>query len=248
MLSQISSTQQASGLDQARPEEKNCSMPVTIRMIEAAVQQSNGILQERLSFHGFEQHLLILVAVIEVVVKQPAIVEFCLNDATGRIRAKYYVTEKPPKVLEELAAGSYVSVFGTVRTAPSLHFAVAGMHKVTSADTVSYHMVESAHAILKLKKLRSQPPKVTAAPLVAQAITPATPKLQPMAVRLEGEALRNAVLAALRGGSGPEGVALETIVNATRPTPRSAVCQVLEQLQEEGDIFTTIDDTHFQCV
>jgi len=244
-MSQISSTQQASGFDPARPEEKHSSLPATIRMIEAAVQQSDGQLQAGLRFHGFEFEMVLLVAVIEVMVRQPTIVEFCLNDATGRIRAKYYVTEQPPKVLDELVPGNYVTVFGTVRTAPTLHFAVAGLHKVTSADTVSYHMVESAHTILKLKQLKSQPPKV--AP-VAQPAAVATQQLQPVAVRLEGEALRNAVLAALRRCCGPEGMALEAVVDATRPTPRSAVCQVLEQLQEEGDIFTTIDDAHFQCV
>merc|ERR1719401_1126118 len=77
--------------------------------------------------------------------------EFTVNDATGRIKTRYYITDKQPQALAELMSGQYVSMFGNVRTAPTVHFVATGMRIVTSADEVSYHMIECAHAALKLQ-------------------------------------------------------------------------------------------------
>merc|ERR1719361_1454973 len=96
-------------------EDKQTCLPVTIRIIEQAVQQQVEIGSDVLHFHGAEANMLILIANVESIVQQAASIECVLNDGTGRINARYFLTGRCPKELEALAPGSYISVFGTVR-------------------------------------------------------------------------------------------------------------------------------------
>merc|ERR1719336_2755791 len=133
--------------------------------------------------HGVEAGMLLMIGVVEAWSRQAMSVEFQLNDGTGRLKARHYLTDGQPRDSEELSAGQYVSVFGNVRTAPELHFAVAGIRAVQSADEIAYHMIEVAHAAIKLQKSPSQPkspktlePRVASLP--ATWTVPAVAELQ----------------------------------------------------------------------
>eukprot|EP00440_Ansanella_granifera_P000525 gb/GFBE01000570.1/.p1 GENE.gb/GFBE01000570.1/~~gb/GFBE01000570.1/.p1 ORF type:complete len:301 (+),score=91.55 gb/GFBE01000570.1/:1-903(+) len=136
----------------ARQEEKSSCLPVTVRLLELtheAAKTSGGDLR----FHGVETepNMLTLVAAVEAVhSKQATCMEFTINDSTGRIRARHFPQDpEQEKSLEGLVEGAYVSVFGSFRTSPMPHFSVQGMRPVTSADEISYHMIEVAHAAMK---------------------------------------------------------------------------------------------------
>merc|ERR1719203_2680173 len=106
--------------------------------------------------------------------RQAASVEVTLNDATGRIKGRWFLADPKDGELDRIAPGSYVSVFGEVRTAPVQHLALKGMRPVASADEVSYHMIEAAHAALRLQK-GPQTAKVGQA-AAAEVATPAKKK------------------------------------------------------------------------
>merc|ERR1740121_2260459 len=95
--------------------------------------------------------MLVLVALVESVARQTANLELSLNDGTGRVKARYYLTDRQPKDFDDIAPGRYISMFGNMRTSPAPHFVVTGMRLVQSADEISYHMIECAHAALKLQ-------------------------------------------------------------------------------------------------
>ena len=143
-------------------------------------------------------------------------------------------------------------MFGNVRTSPTKHFVATGMRLVESMDEVSYHMIESAHAALKLQHCSSD-------------TTPMSPKnkLQcaesnvdvPMAsshkvtaessskfIRLEGSALSDAIVAFLRqeADQHPEGSALNDIFEHMSSTSRDQVRKAVEQLIDEGYVYTLI--------
>merc|ERR1740130_1892749 len=127
-------------------------MPVTIRALETALAQKAGD-SEELRIYGQEASQLILVGTVESLVKQAASLEFTLNDATGRIRVRYYMHGSAGDLdLERLVEGEYVHAVGSLRTAPMVHFAVLCLRPVDGADAVSYHMIEAAHAAQKLQK------------------------------------------------------------------------------------------------
>merc|ERR1719277_2465741 len=174
-------------------------------------------------------------------------IEFSLNDATGRIKARCYMSDQQASSLEKLEPGSHVSLFGNVRTAPEKHVAVTGMRLLESADEVSFHMIEAALAAVKLQKAHgiqkptlavealTVPPARSSVefspPKQAPAQVERIPQLDPLAEakpapgRLEGRALRSAVAAFLRreGESRPEGVSLPDICGHVGPAPESDV-------------------------
>lgn len=133
-----------------RPEENFTCLPVTIRQMEAAVAKRAGS-GEDLKFFGMEPKELIIVAAVESIVRQGTSLEMTVNDGTGRIKARYFVTDAQPAELDRIVPGRYISAFGGVRVAPAVHFAINGLRVVESADEVSYHMVEVAHSALRLQ-------------------------------------------------------------------------------------------------
>merc|ERR1719382_199426 len=134
-----------------RQEVKETFLPVTIRAIELALQR-RGDTGEDLKFHGCaEPQMVLVVASVESVSKQAASLEVVLNDATGRMKGRWFLVDPQDGELERIVPGSYVSAFGEVRASPVQHLAVKGMRPVESADEVSYHVIEAAHAALKLK-------------------------------------------------------------------------------------------------
>lgn len=256
---------QEGGSRQPRQEENMTCLPVTVRAIEVSLQkqrEDDGEFQ----VHGVEPGMLALVGLVEDLSKPGgASVEFTLNDATGRLRARYYVTEPGALAgLEELAPGRYVSLVGSVRSSPTAHFAVTCMRLVSSADEVSYHMIEAAHAALKLRKGSALEP-ATPAPKRAVAeslgamedVTPAKAPVDDVPAAsmtsaqkgpLEGAALRQAALAYVQreaGRHGQEGVSLDAVRLHLETTSLGDVQKCLGSLVDDGDLFTTIDDDHF---
>jgi len=238
-----------------RQEEKQTCLPVTVRLIEKAVAERTESAGE-LRFHGTEQSMLIVVGMVEALTRQSASMEFSLNDATGRMKARYYMTSRQPSELEGIEPGTYVCVSASVRTAPEVHLAVTGMRPVRSGDEVSFHMIEVAHAMLRLKRRESEPmvPLSKGVPEMSpmKPVKP-VPESVPDAVqkpRLSGSKLRHALLDFSRkeGEGKAEGVNLAAFCKFADPTPKDEVKSALEHLVNKGDLYTTIDEEHFQCI
>lgn len=242
-------------------------LPVTIRSIEAAVDQQTEEGGD-LKFYGAEPAMLLLVAAVDTVARQGSSLEATLNDATGRIKARYFVTEPQPKDLGEVVQGRYLSLYGSVRTAPAVHFAVTGLRVVRSADEISYHMIECARAALMLRRGAAEPgtpsPKKLASADVAMGPSPVKVAETPaQSAALTAQAagseakkvwgpsaaeLREAVIATLRkeGEGREEGVSVVAL-HALLPAGTSSedVRAAVNKLVEDGDAYATIDDDHF---
>uniref|UniRef100_A0A7S1LE29 Replication protein A C-terminal domain-containing protein n=1 Tax=Alexandrium catenella TaxID=2925 RepID=A0A7S1LE29_ALECA len=251
-------------IKKARQEDKQTCLPVTVRSIELALEQRTDAGGE-LRFHGSEPSALLLVGLVEQMSRQVASIEFTLGDATGRIRARHYASGRQQTDLDSLEPGRYVSVFGTVRTAPEVHLAVAGMSLVESADEVSYHMIEVAYSAVKLLSGRTDAMLTSPQKLQSTGAEFSPPKtekpaalagegdIQAAAVpkdRLSGSALKKAVLRFIEkeGAGKPEGVAFPTVCGHLDATPADDVSAALEKLVQAGEIYTTIDDGHFQRI
>eukprot|EP00747_Dinoflagellata_sp_TGD_P163484 gnl/TRDRNA2_/TRDRNA2_182188_c0_seq1.p1 gnl/TRDRNA2_/TRDRNA2_182188_c0~~gnl/TRDRNA2_/TRDRNA2_182188_c0_seq1.p1 ORF type:complete len:276 (-),score=51.70 gnl/TRDRNA2_/TRDRNA2_182188_c0_seq1:83-910(-) len=248
-----------------RQEDKMTCLPATIRAVETAVAQATG---GEILLYGSEPSLLMIVGVVEELARQTASLEFTLNDATGRMKARYFFSGPPPDDVDDFAVGKYVSMVGSIRTAPALHIGVTCMRVVDSADAISYHMIEAAHAALKLQKgsidqpmpagmqvshgeqskLASEPePKVTSAEKPPLTSVP-TPARDTQRAKLDGPRLREALLGLLQTASetrGPEGLETKEITGHFPGTPAAEVKASLQSLVNEGEVFTTIDDDHF---
>lgn len=255
---------EAAGKKGGRQEEKMSCLPVTVRTLDEAVAASGG--SGEIRFFGEEQGMLVLVGVAESVVMQAASMELSINDATGRVKARHYMAEKTAE-LESIRPGSYVTLIGNIRTAPEPHFAANNVQMVKSADQVSYHMIEAAHAALKLQRGSGQdintPVKQIrfAAPAADGMAVDTPPKslpgqeaaaaLAPMATKaMEGDALKQAIMAHVRqaGDGKAEGVPFTSFCDRMAPTSAQAVRAALVELVDEGEMYNTVDENSFQAL
>jgi len=141
-------------------------------------------------------------------------VEFRINDGTGQLKARYYITDRQLKDVEGLGVGQYVSLFGNVRTAPEFHFAVADIRPVRTADAVSHHMIEVANTAIKLQlgiAVETPQPRSPKTPepnkldslsdrINPAGVSSAAEQETPVKTVLEGAALRTTDVAFLKTG------------------------------------------------
>lgn len=266
-------TQNSSPQKAKRQEEKQSCVPVTARIIETAIKNMEG---GEIRIHGEEPNMLVLVGQVESLVKQAASLEFTLNDATGRVKARHFFPNQEARPeFDKLESGCYVSVVANMRTAPTVHLGVQFMTIVQSPDEISYHIIESAHAALKLQGKNKDPATPAAKRPIASPMTVGSqgptwspdvamsPVKEPITVvpvplsfasanvKLAGEALKNAVLELLRKegpSTGDLGVELAKVGAGLEATPLADVKGCLAQLLDDGDVYTTLDDDHFLTV
>lgn len=161
-----------------------------------------------------------LVAIVEGVVRQSTGLEMTLNDSTGRLRARYFVTEPLPGELDAIQPGRYVSLFGSMRSAPTPHFAANGVRLVDCADEASVHLMEAAYTMLRLqqpaepafaKASDSEPPQTPqkSAPEMQEVAAPATSPTHPAS--LQGAELQAAVTEVLSASGSAEGLTIAAI-------------------------------------
>lgn len=250
------------------PEDNQACLPVTVRSIEVAKAQRTDA--DDLCFFGTSPAVLIVVGIAESVVQQTTNLELQVNDGTGRIKARLYLTELGQREkLKDIVPGRYVSMFGGVRTAPEFHFAAMGIRVVVESDEISYHAIEAAHAALKLLKAHKRALEPTtpnskqalpAAPAGGRADNVSPPKaLEPARAAtspgepmkpLSGAGLKSAIQHFLQRSAeaSPEGAHFSKVADHVFPTPLAEVQATLRQLVVDGEIFNTIDDDHFSCV
>lgn len=247
------------------PEDNQACLPVTVRSIEVAKTQRTGA--DDLNFFGTSPAVLIVVGIAESVVQQTTSLELQVNDGTGRIKARMYLTELGQREkLKDIVPGRYVSMFGGVRTAPEFHFAAMGIRVVTESDEISYHAIEAAHAALKLLKVHQRalepttpnPKAQSAAPGQGDNVSPPKAPLEagaaasgePAGKPLSGVGLKGAIQHFLQRSaeSSPEGAHFGKVADHVFPTPLAEVQATLRQLVVDGEIFNTVDDDHFSSV
>jgi hypothetical protein len=269
----------------ARTEEKQTCIPVTVRILQDAIARHTD--SSEVLIHGTEASIIHLVGAVEGLVKQSATLEFQINDASGRMKVRYYGSGSGSmEAVDGLSVGRYVSIVGSLRTSPSPHISAMTLQPVASADEISYHMIEVAHAALRLRN-PSKSGALTASiagSSLADPITPNKPSagfglglggastispVKPDAPVASNTAqasvaevplqtppkkdLRTCVVEALqqvRDSGSQEGISVSALIDRLTPAAGASekVRDVLAQLVDEGEAFTTIDDDHFTLI
>jgi len=243
-------------------DEKQACLAVTVKTIEAAVAERNDDSAD-LRIHGVEPGMLMFVGLIESVSRKAASIDFMFNDTTGRIQARYYITDAE-SALKGAEPGRYVSIAAAVRTEPALHLSVTCFKPVASADEVSCHFIECAHTALKLKASRHEKETEKRPPTTPQRLQAAAPadvldstikeKSQPAKAQpnllLTGKALQQAIVELLQGqGAGPEGISISFLSDRLGAgTPLAEVRTAIEVLIDDGELYTTIDEDHVSLI
>jgi len=257
-----------------RTEDKQTGLPVTARVVQdAACKQSldeNG----DLCIHGAPARILLFVGVVENITKQQASVEFTLNDSSGRLPIKFYRTEDALSSEAGIEQGKYVNVVGNARMSPTFHISALCVRAIESADEVSYHMIETAHAALKLKtaaaiggstmltesagQLLQQDQKVNVVKKQTEESSlkkdlehneNQTPNISGLPAGPDAN-LRGQLLSFIqKEGEGVEqGVHISKITGQFRQVPAEGIKQILGVFLDEGEVCHTIDEEHYLFV
>jgi len=254
----FASQSQAQSLEKrARQEDKQTCVPATCRLLLDSVKEGGD--KNEVLLHGQEVANVVLVGTVEEL-SQGAVVEFTLNDGSGRIKVRHYQNNDNGKGIDGIIAGRYVSVVGMLRPSPSLHISAMSLRLVTSADEVSYHMIEVAHVALMMKRGGSRAPVLTSQAAASQPAVTAVKQSQVSVLTSAptsqvsptggAKSLKVSVLEVLQRESEAraEGVPLRLVCEQIGGSPASEVKTVLEELVAEGEAFNTIDDEHFQSL
>lgn len=249
------SATQGSPSKPARVEDKQNCIPVSVRCVLDAAAELGSDAKGDLRIHGSEVAVVVLVGMVEGLVKQTSSLEFTMNDATGRIKVKYYMAESAG--VEKLENGAYVSIVGNVRTSPAVHVSVLSLRAVQSANEVSYHMIEAAYANVKLSQKPAEPAPTSTAmdfptpskefssPAAQQS--PAQPPAQQ--VKPVGDVNSQILEVLRRDGEGlEEGVEKSVLLKKLDTLTADSITAALDKLVDAGEVFRTIDDDHFACV
>merc|ERR1712192_288226 len=199
--------------------------------------------------------------VVEGLVQQSATLEFQLNDASGRMKVRYYGSDSMG--VRGITAGRYVSLVGSLRTAPTAHVSAMSLRAVENADEISYHMIEVAHAALRLRvgAAPADPitpmkqsmgtaysPAKTEAPPPAPTPAPAMAPVQP-APKADLRTSISEVLRQVQDAGASEGISIASLLGRLSSEASSEkVKGVLSQLVDEGEAYTTIDEDHFSLL
>jgi hypothetical protein len=267
---------QASPQKTKRQEEKQTCIPITARILETATNTMEG---GEIQIYGEEPRMVVLVGQVESLVKQAASLEFTLNDSTGRVKARHFFPNQEARPeFDKLESGCYVSVVAYIRSAPTIHLGVQFMTMVQSADEISYHLIETAHAGVKLQQTSKDPATPAAKRPVASPMTvgsqgpswspdvamspakevkeavnvvPVPVSFDSSKIKLAGDELKTAILDLLRKegpATGELGVDVAKVGAGLEATPLADIKGCMSQLLDDGDVYTTLDDDHFLTI
>lgn len=235
-----------------REQIQQVCVPVTARILESLPARD---VSEEIRIHGKEVDMIILVGVVESLRSGNACLEFVLNDGTGKVNVKHYMTESH-HIVNGLLEGQYAHVVGSLRVNPVMHVSAQFFSPITSADAISYHMIEVGYAALKLRtKAEPKTPATkrsieTKGTLMQEDVTVSPFKETKIVQSQEvSEGLRAKLLLHLsreaEPSARPEGLSTATVVKHFGEFQKQDVLKCLQDLVNEGEIFNTIDDDHF---
>jgi len=217
----------------ARAEDKQTCLPATVRMIQDAAVQQQADGSSDLSIHGLQVGVVTLVGVVEKLNKHSANLEFILNDATGRIVVKHYLSDSSSSILDSFSSGGYVSAVGSVRTSPSLHVSTLQLCPLETADAISYHMIEAAHAAVKLSRASGTTVREPTTPDQRMAKVDASESM--LAKTPHGDSLEVQTPHKVAQQETPALTVPHNVVDVTMSAPQDLRARILDVLRREGE-------------
>ena len=136
-----------------RPTDLAPIIPITIKRMEMAQRLSRD---GRIRLHGFSPKIVIIFGVVEKVWWDREVRKLILNDSTGRTYVR--LIQGPGNRLNGPLRGQYVMLAGSPYrywTGVGWDFEAYCSRRAT-ADEVSYHTIESVHALLSLQRRRDE--------------------------------------------------------------------------------------------
>lgn len=251
-----------------RNYDEQTLIPVTVKMITTALGDPNG--GDALSLKdGRPLHMVKLVAAVRSHEERSTNVFIDVEDGTGFTQIKVWINEGDEcsaiTQLRQAASTdhSYIRIIGQVKEYDGQRQIVANdVRPVSSGNELTYHLLEVAHSYEKSIKMQSENANAVGGGGMFNGIgnmANAPPQAGGMGVAVQGgsgggmgggSALNDAVVQAIQtmGAENDSGVHMDRVAQqlSSQGFSEGDVKNAINHLSNEGHIYSTIDEYHFQ--
>ncbi|KAL9230461.1 hypothetical protein vseg_005807 [Gypsophila vaccaria] len=233
-------------------------VPVTVKQIS---QASLSSADDKSSFvvDGAPITNVKLVGIVSDMIEKNTDVSFVLDDGTGRIGCKRWLNEAfDRKQMEAINNGMYVLVIGLLKNVKGNTEVVAfNVRPVSNFDEVTFHHVECIHQHMLNKKLEkgdsqnqiSDSSQSTPIKTESNGFHSSPPKQFSMQMSVDGlKDIDQRVLEFLQQSSSlaqEKGVHRDDIARHLK-LPAEKIMQSITCLEDEGLVYSTVDEFHFK--
>ncbi|KAG0031572.1 replication factor A protein 2 [Podila clonocystis] len=226
--------------------------PVTIKQLLNAQQtQGDG------DFHIDNAALgqVTLIGCIRNVNRQSTHHTFQIEDGTGTIDAKRFPSEdEDPAETSAIDVGTYVRVVGVLKQFGAKFVVnIYSIRPVENKDELTYHLLEAIY--VHVSSTKSKPSGLGGNMNMGMSMSSSgqynTHGTHHNSGATSGNVLENKILETIRNHPGRlQGVHRDVIIRAVAPTPadQQAVGECLEQLIQDGFLYTGEDENHIMAM
>ncbi|XP_052170797.1 replication protein A 32 kDa subunit A-like [Diospyros lotus] len=247
-----------SGSSAAKNRETSGLVPVTVKHISEATNSGDD--KSNFVIGGVDVTNVTVVGMVYDKAVRNTDVAFSLDDGTGRINCNRWVNEAfDNKEMEEIQDGMYVRVNGCLKSFKGTTALVAfSVRPVTNFDEISFHFIECIHFHLQNSSTRLQGDATTQPQSVALNTTThdgSTGYQTGLTNHLSGQftveglkGIDQMVLDYLQQPLNYErerGIHRDEISQKLK-VPVEKIMESIRTLEEEGLIYSTIDEFHFK--
>lgn len=236
-------------------EKPSTLLPVTVKQLMNAQTDASATF----SIDGVPLYQVSIVGQIMKADRKPTNIYLEVEDGTGRIDVRKWIDaeggDNPAELAEAEAwtEGVYVRVVGSLREMNDRKSVVAyAVVPLTDYNEITYHLLSTIHAHLYNLKASKGPslgaggtfgsgkPQFGAADYSSYQA--------PGAAKPQFSGVQGDVLSAVKGTMVPEGASRQSILQALGPRHgNDAVLKAIAELNDDGLIYTTMDEDHFRA-
>lgn len=243
----------------AKGRETHGLIPVTVKQISEASQSGDG--KSNFFINGVELTNVTLVGMLINKVERVTDVSFTIDDGTGQINCKRWVNETfDTKEMEEIVDGMYVRVNGHLKNFQSIkQLGAFSVRPVTNYDEITFHFIDCIHAHLLSAKVQQGDGSTQSQINESSLSTPVrnvSKEYQTVSSSLiSGQSIADGLKGCdqlvLDFLQQPSNFALEKGVHIDEMSqklkfPVEKIMESIRSLEEEGLIYSTVDEFHYK--
>ena len=229
--------------------------PATLKQLATAV---TGTEANTFYIDGKKIHRVKVIAQIMGITKQTNAVTLELDDGTGRIETRYWLSPEAEEEeanaemaeVEKWQEGVYIRVFGHLRQfkqSDKNSFIALSIKPITDFNEITFHLLESVFTHLKnLKDVKGDPMDIhSTSTVINNAVHP------PQQGGVDLQPLYATVLEIIQtsSASSAEGASIQLICEQMSPygLGDDQIKGAIQYLSSEGHIYPTFDEEHFKA-
>jgi len=233
-----------------RAYDEQTVIPVTIRMINRSRPDSAGGDGSLTLEDGRRAAMVKLVAAARSVEDHSTNIVYNMEDGTGLIDVKQWHDDNECTALQEIRQETsrehvYVKVIGQIKDYEGNKILIASsVRPLSTGNELTHHMLDVVYSSERYKRMEAFPGAVG----IGNSIGFSGSKVSASSGDDRGQPLRRSVLHVFKEGpDSGQGIHVDVVIAELNTSfPEADIRKAIDALSEEGLIYSTVSDDHFQ--